>query len=324
MSEQWKKAVIHLECATDSKSIYDRLNEEEELDKKLRKGEITSDEYREKTNFKSRDVRCQGTALFISHNGKRYLLTARHVLFDEISAKGLYDLEGRIVSEHPSDLKERSLSYAHKRSLNTIFNCIFRVPSLDEVLSGRNAENRESLNCLGSGLPDSLPYIFSPPELDLAIISLDNRRNEYFANELEELGYSPIPSNLIKDEPSKEGADIFTIGFPGAVSLLGKTNLDSASAHWASNYFSLPVFSWGKVSMLHTQLPFYWCDMSIYPGNSGGPVIEDGNLVGVVSAQAVLPIEGLPQITTRIPFAKIIKTSYVKKLIEDQEAKEQK
>lgn len=321
MNEQWKKAVIHLECATDSKSIYDRLDEEEELDKKLRKGEITSEEYRDKIEFKSRDVRFQGTALFISHNGNRYLLTARHVLFDEISAKGLYDFEGRIVSKHPSDLKENSLAYAHKRSLNTIFNCIFRVPSLDEVLSGGNAENREFLNCLGSGLPDCLPYIFSSPEIDLAIISLDNKKNECFANELEVLGYSPISSSLIKDEPSKEGVDVFTVGFPGAVSLLGRTNIDSVAASWASNYYSLPVFSWGKVSMLHTELPFYWCDMSIYPGNSGGPVIEDGKLVGVVSAQAVLPIDGLPQITTRIPFAKIIKTSFVKELIDALEAK---
>jgi CBS domain-containing protein len=39
--------------------------------------------------------------------------------------------------------------------------------------------------------------------------------------------------------------------------------------------------------MVHHILPFFWADMSIYPGNSGGPVVEDGKLVGVVSAQAV-------------------------------------
>lgn len=324
MNEQWKKAVIHLECATDSESFYDRRDEIEELDKKLSKAEITWDEYIEKTNFKSRDVRFQGTALFISHNGKRYLLTARHVLFDEISAKGYLNFEEKAVANYPEDIKNKRLQDARERSLNTIFNYIFRVPSLDEVFSGKKVTEQKSLICLSAGLADSLPYVFSHPDLDLAVISLDNYKTKDFADELEALGYNPISSDLIENGPTEEGADIFTVGFPGATSRIGTSNLDSVSAHWASNYFSLPVFSWGRVSMLHTLLPFYWCDMSIYPGNSGGPVIENGRLVGVVSAQAVLPIDVLPQITTRIPFAKIIKTSFVTKLIEVLEARKLK
>ena len=34
--------------------------------------------------------------------------------------------------------------------------------------------------------------------------------------------------------------------------------------------------------MLHNTLPFFWADMSIYPGNSGGPVVANDRLVGIV------------------------------------------
>ncbi len=74
--------------------------------------------------------------------------------------------------------------------------------------------------------------------------------------------------------------------------------------------------------MMHDQLPFFWVDMSIYPGNSGGPLIEGNNLVGVISAQATLPTEAAPDIRTRIPFGKIIKTKYVRDLLNIQEHKD--
>ncbi len=41
MLEVWKKAVIHLECATDSEHIYDRIKKIHELREKLDKGEIS-------------------------------------------------------------------------------------------------------------------------------------------------------------------------------------------------------------------------------------------------------------------------------------------
>ena len=76
--------------------------------------------------------------------------------------------------------------------------------------------------------------------------------------------------------------------------------------------------------MLHGALPFYWADMSIYPGNSGGPVVANDLLVGVVSAQATLPIDEVPDVRTRIPFGRIIKTSFVRALLEVQAHKDQR
>lgn len=76
--------------------------------------------------------------------------------------------------------------------------------------------------------------------------------------------------------------------------------------------------------MLHGALPFYWADMSIYPGNSGGPVVANDRLVGVVSAQATLPIDEVPDVRTRIPFGRIIKTSFVRTLLEAQAQKDKR
>jgi S1-C subfamily serine protease len=175
--------------------------------------------------------------------------------------------------------------------------------------------------CLGAGLPSLLPFTFSEPNVDLAIISLDARDSE-FADELINLGYEPISMVDMADGPSQEGAEVFTVGFPEATSTLGLYIHDPGLAHWASAYFSLPVYSFGRVSMLHEDLNFFWADMSIYPGNSGGPVIENDKLVGIVSGQPTISLEKEEQLRMRIPFGKIIKAKYITQLISEQEKKD--
>ena len=321
MYEQWKKAVVHLECATDSDNIYLKWKKDEELQEKLDKGEISYEEYREGSKSKTRDIRFHGTAIFVVHNEKYYLLTARHVLFDERQAKVELQERERIREKMPEPFGSIFFNEEMKRSSNYIFKIIFRVPSLDEAISGIEQGGHDFLSHLAAGVSYMHPYTFSPPELDLAIISL-RKELRGFADRLISLGYSPISSELIADGPSSEGAEVFTVGFPSATSLVTQVMQHPSDVPWSSGFLSLPVFSWGRVSMLHEQLPFYWCDMSIYPGNSGGPVIEKGKLVGIVSAQATLPLEGAPMTRTRIPFGKIIKTNFVKALLDEQEVKD--
>lgn len=93
MYKKWKKAVVHLECATDSEHFYDRIKRIDQLRKKLDQGKISQEEFGQEIMGRSRDIRYHGTALFISHNKRRYLLTARHVLFDELSAKREFEEE---------------------------------------------------------------------------------------------------------------------------------------------------------------------------------------------------------------------------------------
>lgn len=319
MLEKWKRAVVHLECATDSEHFYDRIKRIDEQRALLEKGQITHEQFAQEIAGRIRDIRFHGTALLLSYEGCRYLLTARHVVWDERSAKRELEEEAQRCLSWPERMRAHMLQSAIERAQNKIFNIIFRVPSLDEVLSKQNDKN--FLMNLGAGTSFTVPYTFSDPDLDLALISLD-QRDSRFADELASRGLSPVSFDDIADGPAAEGQEVFTIGFPSSTALLGQVSQHPASAHWSSSHFSLPVSSFGRVSMQHPALPFFWADMSIYPGNSGGPVVADGRLIGVVSAQATLPIDGAPDVRTRIPFGRIIKTSVVRQLLDIQSEKD--
>jgi V8-like Glu-specific endopeptidase len=290
--QKWKRSVVHLECAADSIDFEDKIRLIDEYWLKLHRGEITNEEFSKIVSKGTRDVRCQGTAIFLKYNDRRYLITAKHVIHNRKSEDG-------------------------------IFNIIFRVPDLDSVLD-RKSENLGFLMNLGAGTTDYAPYTYSEPYLDLAIISLDEQNSE-FAENLERDNYVPIEIDDICCQPTDEGADIFSVGFPATTSVIGKQNIPEASKHWSSEFFSLPVTSFGKVSMLHDSLYYFWSDISIYPGNSGGPIIENNKLVGIVSAQSTISEQIMsggqvvPLVSRqRIPFAKIIKSKYIYELLQRQ------
>ena len=134
---------------------------------------------------------------------------------------------------------------------------------------------------------------------------------------MQRLGYEPIHLRDIADGPSAEGAEIFAVGYPGATAVRGERSLDPATAHWVSDAYSLPTFAFGRVSMSHEALNFFWGDISIYPGNSGGPVVEGDKLIGIVSGQAYIPTETKKD-KVRIPFGSIIKAKYLRPLLEEQ------
>jgi Trypsin-like peptidase domain len=336
MLNKWKKAVIHIECATDSEHSYDKMERLRELIEKFKSEEISQDEFVKEQLLilgKLRDIRSWGTALFLIYNSKRYLVTARHVVWDEKSAERELEEEKNRTKSLPENRRRGLLQSAEEKKQNQIFSIIFRVPSRNEIISKDKKNIPSFLMNLGAGVTSDLPYTFSSKKIDLAIISLDREHpDSQFADELLELGYEPISLEDINDEPTGEGSEVFTVGFPGAISKIGTLNRQPAEVNWASNNYSLPAFAFGKVSMLNEELPCFWADMSIYKGNSGGPVIEDDKLVGVVSAQpketssAAVTIQskkfGEISWNVPIPFARIVKAKYLFDLIEQQEQKD--
>jgi hypothetical protein len=316
---KWKKAVLHLECATDSEHVYDRIKRIDCLRKDLDEGRITHEQFGEEITGRSRDIRYHGTAVFLTNNKKRYLVTARHMLWDKDSSNREFQEELERTQEWPEHMRPILLESAKDRALHTIFNIIFRVPSLDEILHGNPKIPPTFLMNLGAG--GAITYTFSRPGLDLAIVSLD-QRDSRFAEELVSKGYEPISVNDFAEEPTQEGVEVYTVGFPSATALLGQVSQHPAETHWSSSYYSLPTFSFGRVSMLHKALPFYWVDMSIYPGNSGGPVVEGDKLIGIVSGQPTIPVEKAEELQTRIPFGKIIKAKFIIELLSIQEEKD--
>lgn len=321
--EKWKKAVIHLECATDSEHFSDRVKRIEGLRKDLEEGRISHEQFADQIMAQTRNLRYHGTAIFLVHENKRYLITARHVLWDEHSAQREYKEELIRAQDWPENMRLSLLDMAEARKRNNIFSIIFRVPSYDEVIRGDLNEYKAFLMNLGAGTSPTVPYTFSSGDIDLAVISLD-QRDSHFADELIAKGYEPIALSDVGKAPTGEGTEVYTVGYPSSTALLGQVRQHPGVAHWSSSYFSVPTFSFGRVSMLHDALPFYWVDMSIYPGNSGGPVIESGKLVGVVSGQPTIPVESAEQLRTRIPFGKVMKAIYITELLEAQAKKDKR
>jgi len=321
--DKWKKAVVHLECATDSEHFYDRIKRSESLTKDLNEGNITLQQFAKATSGGSRDLRQHGTAIFLLHDEKHYLITARHVLCDEDSGEREYLEEFDRSQRMPEHMESDLLESGKENSLNKIFDIIFRVPSFDEFSQSSFHRSRAFLMNLAVGVSWMAAYTFSTPELDIAVVSLSQRADlSRFADELFTNGYKPISLNDIVEAPSCEGAEIYTVGFPSSTAILGQINKHKAPINWSSNDYSLPTFSFGRVSMLHNDLPYLWANMSNYPGSSGGPVIENDKLVGIVSGQPMIPIEDSEEFIYRIPFGMIIKAKFINELILEQAQKD--
>ena len=313
--EEWKKAVVHLEVAADSLSWQNRIKRLNEIRKSRKNGGITPSELFTVLYGSMHDVRRQGTAIFLKHESRRYLVTVRHLVYDKETAQREFNEKAQGLSSPKADFRRTIIAKLKRIANRRMYNVLFRVPSLDDVLSGREIEQKNFLTKF-------TPHTFSTPELDLAVISLD-QGYQHFADHLVSSGHEPISLDDIADGPTGEGADVYSVGYPGAIAILGKQTIDAKKSRWSSSLFSLPSFAFGKVSMLHNSLPFYYCDISIYPGNSGGPIVEGGKLVGIVSGQPAIPIEeksngkliNAERLFTRIPFGKIIKAGFVKRLL---------
>lgn len=319
--EQFKKSVIHLEGATDSEH-YSQIDERISLaQEKLSRGEISPDEFSRAIQRKSRDVRSWGTALFIEHKGKHFLATARHVVHDNYGAKlELEEETKRIegITNFPEDRKTEDIAYAKERMQERIFPIIFRVPTMEEIFIRRDKKPEFLMN-LGAGVYKYGIYTFSDPALDVAVISIENRERR-FLEDLLNVGYRPLSSSTIDTSHVTEGQDVFTVGFPYAITTVNKKK---NAEPWNSMLTSEPAFSFGKVAMNSRFLSYLWADLSAYPGNSGGPLFSRGKLIGLVSAQAVVSVDSNSEnektgLSARIPFAKITKAEHLLTILDQQ------
>lgn len=319
--EKWKKAVINLEGAADSQSPYKSHFQIRELSEKMNSGELTKEEFDVQMDqmfsdysHVSRDLRYKGTAIFFKKNNDYYLLTARHVLIDKEGGQHLSELLTRNLSKIPEGFyKDSKIRLGAESKHNTVFSIFFRIPSLEEMRNGNI--NPPVLMNLQAGSPQVQRLTLSDEELDLGVISLNYTIERRFLNNLLENGYVPIEPEDITEEPTREGEDIFTVGYPVSVSWLGELGKDDATKNWGSDSYSLPAFSFGKISMLSDQLNYFWGDITINPGNSGGPIIENDKMVGIVSAQATYNDVG-------IPCGMGIKAKFINHLITEQEQKD--
>jgi S1-C subfamily serine protease len=123
---------------------------------------------------------------------------------------------------------------------------------------------------------------------DLAILKVDD--NSFLA-------FSKIPYNF-KTQISEVGSNVFSLGYPMALSLMG-TEIK---------------FTDGKISSktgFQGDITTYQISVPIQPGNSGGPLFDyDGNLIGITASGINRELD----ITENVNYA--IKSSYLRSLVE--------
>jgi hypothetical protein len=168
---------------------------------------------------------------------------------------------------------------------------------------------------LASGVTWIHPYEYSDPPYDLAVISLSQKGTRGYARELEDLGHVPISIDRVGVEPTGDGTEVFSIGYPAMTSVLKERELEPALAHWASGAISLPVFSFGRVVMTHAKLPYFWAELGCDGGSSGGPVVEGDELVGILIKRA-------ERKEIREPFALVMRAEHLRPVLARQVAKD--
>ncbi len=277
----WKRAVIHLE---PHGSIDDH---------RRFVGSIEGWQQQQRWN---------GTAFILADGSDQFLVTARHVLRGP---------EGTVQAPPGS---EWHFARVLESEGNRIASRIFRVRSLDELISKSSTGHlEEHIGIPGAGTPNRHCFTYSDAATDLAVISLNRDDTAKFREDLRQAGYEPVPIEMVSADFPAEGAEAFTVGFPGGTSIV--TTRGEPSAYWGSSLVSIPVFCFGKIAAVHPLLPTFWCDISAYPGNSGGPLVCGDKLAGIVIQQAVVDEQ-------RIPFARVISASQIPALITRQREKD--
>jgi hypothetical protein len=290
--KRWKNAVFNLEVTMRavSETNLSRLwwEASEKAIKKEDNTELRKRYEEERLRLMPNEKRMSGTGILYQDNGQYYILTARHVVADELTAQDeLFESQLRFSERSP---QQPLNPHEQERAYNTIAHRIFVVPTL-----GIEPTNLSPRNWMI--FPTN--FRFAPAPLDLAIIRL-GLEDERFLKTLSQRGIVAIQRRDIEASPRAEFDEVFTIGFPSAMSLVGQRDLHPALAHWESSSVSLPHTTSGRVSLLHEKLQMFKADLPVYPGNSGGPVIADDKLVGIVIQQPAANLEGLFEVRREI------------------------
>ncbi len=201
---------------------------------------------------------------------------------------------------------------------DNVYQMIYRIPNyshkefLDVKFTGTESIKLEKKNVALS--EDAYE--------DLALIYLGTAENE-FCKKLLELGYVPAELEDIEDGPHYEGEDIFMVGYPDLISKI--VEFPEARVNKAT----LAVVSFGKIAMINVDNKKFFGDITGSAGNSGGPAVSNGKMIGMVSTQAYETVESVEQGKTygkvvlsnkysmgiRAPFIKFICGKYVKNMV---------
>lgn len=207
-----------------------------------------------------------GSAVFLEYENGYYLVSVRHVLEDK---------------------DEINLPFT--KDPDPICYKIFAVPRGDTVAKfPEGIDENLVLQNLGDGMTEQRPYIFSSGLDDIAVISLRNQK--LFVEALFAKGYEPITVDDIDiDCAIVADQKIAAFGFPGDMFETGKQgNITLGQFASRSPVASLPVITEGTVGDVRDGRSSFTANIFVTKGSSGGPVVSDNRLVGIVSRQVTV------------------------------------
>jgi len=270
--DKWIKATINIEgvASNFNKEMllhdYIRAHKNEIKSRKLNLDSLQ----REKRKSIDNRPKYTGTAIFLKYNDKLFLITARHVIADTTGWDSSYVFPFINLIENPTT-DSNIISGKTYDSTGSIW------------IRGDNVENI-SLNNMSTGLTEERPYLLSSVDDDIAVICLNYAYDgESFAKTLYKRGYLPIGISDIDTVCNLEnGQQISIIGFPQE-SIWRRKETSLHKWIWESNLMTLPFISNGDIMNFKKTSHFFEGGIFTYKGDSGGPIISNNKLIGIVS-----------------------------------------
>jgi hypothetical protein len=281
--EKWNRSVIALEAIQDPPEkvvkFYDEL-----FDKKL----ITYDKLTKVRDSLS-DIaeRSLGTAIFVKYNGIHFLLSARHVFADNVNDSN--GMCGSLVlvenaAGKPNDTTGQR--FIESGTGNDLPAGTFTPPN-GIILHNVEIEDARSevrslrliFNYFGRQ-----EFVFSNKTNDIGLIALDKvPHGRLFTQTLYNRGYVPIEIDDIDTTCNLMRLDsIFCIGYPEE-SIVERHVSSAARATYLANIKAINFVSNGFIFASPRNSNFFEAAMFTYHGFSGGPVIRNNKLIGMVS-----------------------------------------
>ena len=264
--KKWTTAIINVETKP---SYQKQINK---IDSLFETSEITFQEKRLREdsfyNYPLGNVRFNGTAIFVKNKNDFYLLTAKHVVRDTTSDLLDGGFRNLVVVENVTGKQN------HIKPMT--------VDSHGNVFAEDNSTL--SLRLDSHNHPELNSFAVSSDSDDLAIVAIGGCPDgKEFVKGLFDAGYIPILLSQI-DTVCKivDNESIYAFGFPKESYIINK-KLPRALFNWESNSESLPFVSKGVTVRSLIKSHTFEGAIFTYHGNSGGPIVRNNKLIGIVS-----------------------------------------
>ena len=211
-----------------------------------------------------------GTGLYVTFNKRNYLITAKHVIYDEANAlqkryeklNGIYDWD-------------KLEAIAPRFSIVTPFEYFNKTKRVNNFAVFPN-----------NFFHGNLPYFFISDSTGdgIGVISLQERNFKYIDTLLLMNGYIPVNLEDVLTEDKIEVLDeVYAIGFPEMISVVIRPEWKNGIIPNQTPDIVKSFIVKGTIAMFEENIQHYYVDLTITPGNSGSPIIRCGKLIGIVS-----------------------------------------